>query len=58
MFLYKFISIKYAKQAHWIYDVYGSEDLWKSESHSVVSDSETPWTMQSMEFSSPEYWSG
>ena len=26
-----------------------------SESHSVVSDSVTPWTIQSMEFSRPEY---
>ena len=31
---------------------------WVSESHSVVSDSVTPWTMQSIEFSRPEYWSG
>ena len=38
MFPYKFISIKYVKQAHGIYDIYGSEDLWKSESGSVVSD--------------------
>ena len=29
-----------------------------SESRSVVSDSATPWTLQSMEFSRPEYWSG
>ena len=29
-----------------------------SESRSVVSDSVTPWTIQSMEFSRPEYWSG
>ena len=29
-----------------------------SESRSVVSDSATPWTIQSMEFSRPEYWSG
>ena len=29
----------------------------ESESHSVVSDSATPWTLQSMEFSRPEYWS-
>ena len=29
-----------------------------SESHSVVSNSVTPWTIQSMEFSRPEYWSG
>ena len=42
MFLYKFISIKYVKQAHGIYDIYGSEDLWKSESGSVVSDSWDP----------------
>ena len=25
---------------------------------SVVSDSVTPWTIQSMEFSRPEYWNG
>ena len=30
----------------------------ESESHSVVSYSVTPWTIQSMEFSRPEYWSG
>ena len=29
-----------------------------SESHSVVSDSATPWTIQSLEYSRPEYWSG
>ena len=29
----------------------------KIESHSVVSDSATPWTLQSMEFSRPQYWS-
>ena len=29
-----------------------------SESHSVTSESSTPWTIQSMEFSWPEYWSG
>ena len=28
-----------------------------SESHSLVSDSATPRTIQSMEFSGPEYWS-
>ena len=28
------------------------------ESHSVVSDSAIPWTILSMEFSRPEYWSG
>ena len=28
------------------------------ESCSVVSDSATPWTTQSMEFSRPEYWRG
>ena len=27
-------------------------------SHSVMSDSMTPWTTQSMEFSRPEYWNG
>ena len=30
----------------------------ESESRSVVSDSATPRTVQSMEFSRPEYWSG
>ena len=30
----------------------------ESQSHSVVSDSATPWTIESMEFSRPEYWSG
>ena len=30
----------------------------ESESHSVVSDSATPWTIQSTEYSRPEYWSG
>ena len=30
----------------------------ESESHSVVSDSVIPWTIQSMEFSRPEYGSG
>ena len=29
-----------------------------SESRLVVSDSATPWAIQSMEFSRPEYWSG
>ena len=38
-------------------NIFGSE----SESHSVVSYSwicVTPWTIQSMEFSRPEYWTG
>ena len=30
----------------------------ESESCSIVFNSMTPWTMQSMEFSRPEYWSG
>ena len=30
----------------------------ESQRRSVVSDSVTPWTIQSMEFSRPEYWSG
>ena len=30
----------------------------ESEGHLVVFDSATPWTIQSMEFSRPEYWSG
>ena len=30
----------------------------ESESRSVVSDSVTPWPIQSIEFSRPEYWSG
>ena len=29
-----------------------------NKSHSVMSDSATPWTIQSMEFSRSEYWSG
>ena len=29
----------------------------ESESHSVVPDSATPYTIQTMEFSRPEYWS-
>ena len=28
------------------------------ESCSVVSNTKTPWSIQSMEFSRPEYWSG
>ena len=31
---------------------------YESESHSVVSNSATPWTIQSIEFSRPEHWSG
>ena len=30
----------------------------ESESRSVVSDYATPWTIQSTEYSRPEYWSG
>ena len=30
----------------------------ENESCSVMSNSATPWTIQSMEFSRPEYWSG
>ena len=43
-----------------LYDVFGhlEENTDESESRSVMSDSVTPWTMQSMEFSRPEYWSG
>ena len=50
---------------------YRCEMLWKalwnllqrlfvgeSESHSAMSDSAITWTIQSMEFSRPEYWSG
>ena len=39
-------------------DVVSSEKTVKSESPSVVPDSATPWTIQSMEFCRPEYWSG
>ena len=35
-----------------------SDSSVKTESHSVVSNSATPWTTQSMEFSRSEYWSG
>ena len=35
------------------------KDMWsESASHSVVSISAAPWTIQFMEFSRPEYWSG
>ena len=34
------------------------EGVSESESHSVVSDSATPWTIQSMGFSRPEHGSG
>ena len=39
---------------------YATGDQWRNNSrkNSVVSDSATPWTIQSMEFSRPEYWSG
>ena len=37
----------------------GTENYpYESESHSVMSDSVTPCTIQSIEFSRPEYWSG
>ena len=36
----------------------GVHGVTKEDGHSVVSDSETPWTIQSMKFSRPEYWSG
>ena len=32
--------------------------FYKSENHSVISYFVTPWTIQSMEFSKQEYWSG
>ena len=32
--------------------------FYESESHSVVCESATPWTVRSLEFSSPEYCSG
>ena len=45
-----------------LYHLSHQEIFGKSESHSVVSDSlqhhATPWTIQSMEFSRPEYCSG
>ena len=41
--------------AAWVECLRGS---WESESRSVVSDSATPWTIQSVEFSRPEYWRG
>ena len=33
-------------------------DISESERCLVMSNSATPWTIQSMEFSRPEYWSG
>ena len=39
--------------------VVGLPDGWGiNESHLIVSNSVTPRTIQSMEFSRPEYWSG
>jgi len=38
--------------------IYIQTHISMSDSCSVMSDSETPWTIQSMEFSRPEYWSG
>ena len=40
-------------------DFIGTLYYWivESEGCSVVSDSATPWTTESMEFSKPEYWS-
>ena len=53
--------------AHWLADAshcdfFVARSYWsltlEGESHSIVSDSLlTPWTIQSMEFSRPEYWS-
>ena len=40
----------------WHHQLNGHES--ESEGRSVMSDSATTWTIQSMEFSSPEYWSG
>ena len=45
------------------YDFFVARSYWsltlEGESHSIVSDSLlTPWTIQSMEFSRQEYWSG
>ena len=59
------------KRESWLYGFCSSPEwhfLWglymfckhhnESESCSIVFNSMTPWTMQSMEFSRPEYWSG
>ena len=45
----------YIMQLARLLDVY--QDSIQVESRSVVSDSVTPWTIQSMEFSRPGYWS-
>ena len=47
----------YKRQWQWKSFTQGLKKM-KSESHSAVSGSATPWTIQSMEFSRPEYWSG
>ena len=43
---------------HGIFQARKLSKITVSKSHSVVSDSATPWTVQFMEFSGPEYWSG
>ena len=51
-FLHKPLNYLRAKTVYYIY-------IYESESHSVVSDSLlTAWTIQSVGFSRPEYWSG
>ena len=45
-------------QIHMHTHIYIQTHIYTSDSCSVMSDSETPWTIQSMEFSRPEYWSG
>ena len=41
---------------YWFHSTPSLKVLVISESHSVVSNSVTPWTVQSMEFFRPEYW--
>ena len=53
---YSFVSLPKVLDLlpHFFYIISACE----SESGSVVPDSVTPWTIQSMAFSRPEYWSG
>ena len=49
---------KFLKIASFKHLFYMLKDQSESESHTIVSDSATPWIIQSMEFSRPEYCSG
>ena len=56
--IYHKAAFKYPVSEYWTPTDHVQNNESESESHSVMSDSATPWTIQSMEFSRPEYWSG